>query len=84
MKGRRFFVSFYFIILKMQSQPFIYNNIQPQPAPTQQQQPIKSQQFTQASVIDSLNAVNQHIQQQQQQHQQQPQPEKKLGMLCTR
>jgi hypothetical protein len=69
----------------MQSQPFIYNNIQPQPAPTpptlQQQQPIQSQQFTQASVIDSLNAVNQHIQQQQQQHQQQPQPEKKLGMF---
>lgn len=70
----------------MQSQPFIYNNIQPQPAPVpvqyQQPQP-QQQQFTQASVIDSLNAVNQHIQQQQQQHQQQPQPEKKLGTHLT-
>ncbi|CAO0802110.1 unnamed protein product [Mucor circinelloides] len=71
----------------MQSQPFIYNNIQPQPAPVpvqyQQPQP-QQQQFTQASVIDSLNAVNQHIQQQQQQHQQQPQPEKKLDVSYKR
>ncbi|CEP14553.1 hypothetical protein [Parasitella parasitica] len=72
----------------MQSQPFIYNNIQPQPTivplPQAQAQaqalPVQPQQFTQASVIDSLNAVNQHIQQQQQQQQQQPQPEKKLGL----
>lgn len=54
----------------------MYNNIQPQPAPVPHQYQQPQQQFTQASVIDSLS---QHIQQQQQQHQQQPQPEKKLG-----
>ncbi|KAI8641446.1 hypothetical protein BD408DRAFT_418053 [Parasitella parasitica] len=74
----------------MQSQPFIYNNIQPQPAlaplpqPQAQGLPLQPQQFSQASVIDSLNAVNQHIQQQQQQQQQQPQPEKKLDVLYKR
>lgn len=76
---------FFLPLHTMQSQPFMYNNIQPQPAPVplqyQQLPPQQqAQQFSQANVIDSLNAVNQHIQQQQQQHQQQPQPEKKLGL----
>ncbi|KAL0137191.1 hypothetical protein V8B55DRAFT_1451707 [Mucor lusitanicus] len=59
----------------------MYNNIQPQPAPVPHQYQQPQQQFTQASVIDSLS---QHIQQQQQQHQQQPQPEKKLDVSYKR